>query len=113
MLDDEPEFGVFESGCQACEVFGPVDDLGLCAACSAELDRDMIRQRAWDYSSTAFGEGQENREELRAAAEAVMRAGSLTSRCARQPLVRSSAADSVRPQIGTFPCLYGGINPPY
>jgi hypothetical protein len=67
MLDDEPEFGVFESSCQACEVFGPVDDLGLCAGCFAKLDRDMIRQRAWDYSATAFGVGPESREELRAA----------------------------------------------
>ena len=67
MLDDEPQFGVFESDCRACEVFGSVDDLGLCAECSAKLDRDMIRQRAWDYSATAFVVPPENREDLRAA----------------------------------------------
>jgi hypothetical protein len=67
MPDDESDLGVFESDCQACDVFGSVDDLGLCAECSAKLDRDMIRQRAWDYSVTAFGVSPENREGLRVA----------------------------------------------
>jgi hypothetical protein len=66
MVDDELEFGLFESECQACDVFGPVDDLGLCEECSAKFERDMIRQRAWDYSAGAFGVRPEDREELRA-----------------------------------------------
>jgi hypothetical protein len=58
---------MLEGDCQACDMFGPVDDLGLCDECSAKLERDMIRQRAWDYSATAFGVNPENREKLRAA----------------------------------------------
>ena len=67
MLDDRQEFGAFESYCEACDVFGQVNDLGLCAECSAKLERDLIRQRAWDYSATAFGVRPEDREGLRAA----------------------------------------------
>ena len=67
MHDDEPDFGVFEADCRACDVFGPVDDVGLCAECSQKLERDMIRQRAWDYSATAFGVPPEKYEQLRAA----------------------------------------------
>ena len=54
MPEDDLAFGTSEADCQACEAFGAVDDLGLCAECSAMLDRDMIRQRAWEYSATAF-----------------------------------------------------------
>jgi hypothetical protein len=32
----------------------PLNDLGLCAECAAKLERDLIRERAWDYSATAF-----------------------------------------------------------
>ena len=64
---DEPDLGVFEGSCQACDSFASVDDLGLCAECSAKLDRDMIRQRAWEYSATAFGVPPEKYEELRGA----------------------------------------------
>ncbi len=67
MHDDGRGFGVFEGECQACDVFGPVDDVGLCAECSPKLERDMLRQRAWDYSATAFGVPPEKYEELRAA----------------------------------------------
>jgi hypothetical protein len=67
MADEESEFGSFEYECQACDVFGPVDDVGLCEECSAKLDRDMLRQRAWDYSASAFGMRPEDRERLRAA----------------------------------------------
>lgn len=67
MPNDEFEFGAFEAECQACDSFASVDDLGLCAECSGKLERDMIRQRAWDYSATAFGVPPEKLEELRAA----------------------------------------------
>ena len=60
-----PEFGALEAECQGCDAFAPVDDLGLCGECSAKLDRDMIRQRDWDYSATAFGVLPEKYEELR------------------------------------------------
>lgn len=65
MGDEDPEFDVLEYKCQACDVFGPVDDLCLCETCSGKLERDMIRQRAWDYSASAFGVRPEDRETLR------------------------------------------------
>jgi ferredoxin len=46
-------------------VYGRIDDVGLCAKCAAKLDRDMIRQRDWDYSATAFLVPDEAREDLR------------------------------------------------
>jgi hypothetical protein len=42
-----------------------VNDLGLCDECSGKLDRDLIRQRDWDYSVSAFGLDVAKREELR------------------------------------------------
>ncbi|HNT75674.1 MAG TPA: hypothetical protein PKH77_11720 [Anaerolineae bacterium] len=60
-LDDAGRVGE----CYACERIGPVDDLGLCDECAAELDRDLIRQRAWDYAAAAFGVPPEQREALR------------------------------------------------
>ena len=65
MPDDELDFGAFEADCQGCDAFASVDDLCLCAECSAKLDRDMIRQCAWAYSATAFGVPPEKYEELR------------------------------------------------
>jgi hypothetical protein len=40
--------------CAGCELRRPLDDTGLCEECAARLDRDMIRERAWEYSATAF-----------------------------------------------------------
>lgn len=51
--------------CYACERIGPVDDLGLCDDCAAKMDRDLIRQRAWDYAAAAFSVPPEQREALR------------------------------------------------
>ncbi len=67
MLDDEFDQQRFEAECQTCEDFGPVGDIGLCDTCAAELDRNVIRERAWDYSATAFMVVPEKREALRAA----------------------------------------------
>jgi len=39
--------------------------MGLCRVCAAKLDRDMIRNRDWDYSVTAFGVKPADREKLR------------------------------------------------
>jgi hypothetical protein len=55
-----------EGQCQACETFAVVNDLGLCEDCGAKLERDLIRQRTWDYSATAFGLAATQRETLRA-----------------------------------------------
>lgn len=53
------------SKCAGCELWRPLDDLGLCAECAAKLDRDLIRERAWDYSSTAFTWDPNDSEALR------------------------------------------------
>ena len=59
-------FGGYDGDCQACDTYGPVNDVGLCEVCSAKLDRDLIRKRDWDYSASAFGCPPERREALRA-----------------------------------------------
>ena len=56
---------VFDPECQGCDVRGPVDEMGLCSICAAKLDRDMIRNRDWDYSVTAFRVKPADREKLR------------------------------------------------
>lgn len=55
----------FEGECQGCDSYLPLNDLGLCDECAAKLDRDLIRQRDWEYSSLAFGVPIEQREALR------------------------------------------------
>ena len=64
-MEDEEPFGLWEGQCQACEMWGPVNDLMLCEGCNAMLERDLIRQRDWEYSATAFGLSPEACEELR------------------------------------------------
>jgi hypothetical protein len=39
--------------------------MSLCEECAGKLERDLIRQREWDYSASAFGLPPEAREELR------------------------------------------------
>ncbi len=66
MWDDAEETDEWAEGqCQACEAFGAVYDLQLCASCSERLERDLIRNRDWDYSCLAFGLSTEQREALR------------------------------------------------
>ena len=62
-LDDT--FGFYEGECQGCGCFASLDDLGLCEDCSSKFERDVIRQRNWDYSALAFGVPDDKREELR------------------------------------------------
>jgi len=75
-LDFEPEeiihsekdelFGVNSTGeCQGCDTIKILNDLGLCDDCAEKLDRDLIRQRDWAYSSLAFGVPSSKHEELR------------------------------------------------
>ena len=66
MIDEEDDaFGFYEGECQACELFGPLDDMALCEKCAEKFERDVIRQRNWDYSALVFGVPAEKREELR------------------------------------------------
>jgi len=55
----------FEGECQGCGSYLPLNDVGLCDECAEKLDRDLIRQGDWEYSSLAFGVPIEQREALR------------------------------------------------
>jgi prepilin-type N-terminal cleavage/methylation domain-containing protein len=43
--DDEDDFGLYDGKCQACDAYGPVDDISLCEECAGKFERDTIRQR--------------------------------------------------------------------
>lgn len=66
-MDEDYDFGLWEGQCYACDAYTRVNDLGLCEDCDAKLDRDLIRQRDWAYSASAFGVPPEKLEELRTA----------------------------------------------
>jgi hypothetical protein len=51
--------------CFGCDDYAAVNDDGLCRKCSQKLERDLIRQREWDYSVSAYGLTAGGREELR------------------------------------------------
>jgi len=63
--DDMDSYGFYDGKCQGCDIFQPLNDLGLCEECDGKLDRDLIRQRDWAYSATAFGVPESKLEELR------------------------------------------------
>jgi hypothetical protein len=63
--NDDELWGMWDGQCQACDMWGRVDDMLLCEDCATTLERDLIRQRDWDYSVSAFGLSPEDREELR------------------------------------------------
>ena len=66
--EEETSFGYEHFGeCAGCDFFESVDDQGLCSSCAEKLERDLIRQRDWDYTLAGFAAPQEKREELRAA----------------------------------------------
>ncbi len=52
-IDDA--LGEYEGNCAGCDELGRLDDLGLCRHCSEKLERDLLRQRDWAYSVSAFG----------------------------------------------------------
>ena len=61
------QFGRYEAECAGCESVEFVGDLGLCAACSAECERDLIRMRDWEYAASACGLTAPQRDTLRRA----------------------------------------------
>ena len=65
-MEDEGLFGIWDGQCQACEMWGRVNDLMLCEECDGKIQRDLIRARDWDYVAAAFGLDDEGRERLRA-----------------------------------------------
>jgi hypothetical protein len=56
---------ITDTMCAGCDRPATVNDLGLCDSCFRKLERDLIRQRDWDYSVTAFLLKDEQRETLR------------------------------------------------
>ena len=64
-LDIDDLFPQYEAECQGCDMWGPVDDMGLCTDCAGKLERDMIRQRDCAYSALAFGCPKDKLEDLR------------------------------------------------
>jgi len=62
---DDLDSRAADLACVACDLFAPVDDLGLCSTCAAKLERDMIRQRAWEYSTSTVALSSGKREKLR------------------------------------------------
>ena len=63
--DDLDDYGSYEGTCQGCDIFQPLNDLGLCEECAGKLERDLIRQRDWAYSISAFGMSNSELEKLR------------------------------------------------
>jgi ribonuclease HI len=66
----EDPYGV----CIACETDAPLSDMSLCGECAVRLERDLIRQRDWDYSVSVYGLPTAAREKLRQ--EVIRRYGS-------------------------------------
>ena len=58
-------FGFYEGECQGCSIPQSLNDMGLCEECAGKLDRDLIRQRDWAYSTLAFGVSESKLEDLR------------------------------------------------
>ena len=66
-MNRNDDFGLWNSQCYGCDAYASVNDLGLCEDCDAKLDRDLIRQREWAYSASAFCVPHEKLEQLRTA----------------------------------------------
>ncbi len=58
MLNDRP--------CRGCELSLTLNHLGICDDCAAKLERDLIRMREWEESSSASDVPNEQLEALRA-----------------------------------------------
>ena len=65
MEEMEDEFMLHEGECAGCGVLHRINDLALCEACVAKLERDLVRERDWAYSATAYGLSDEDRESVR------------------------------------------------
>jgi hypothetical protein len=63
--DKEKAFGIWDGQCNSCDIFGRVNDLGLCEDCAGKLERDLIRQNDWDYTYSGFPLNDEQRQKLR------------------------------------------------
>ena len=37
---------------KGCDLFTMLNDFGLCEECAGKLERDLLRQRDWDFTLT-------------------------------------------------------------
>jgi len=51
--------------CAGCDIPGDLNENGLCTDCATKLERDLIRNRDWDYSALAFAVPEDQLETLR------------------------------------------------
>ena len=63
--EDDEAWGMYDGQCVACDLWGRVNDLGLCEECAGKLERDLIRQRDWDYAAATWALDADAREKLR------------------------------------------------
>ena len=64
-LDDDKAFGACQGIRAGCDGISQVGDLGLCEKCGEKLERDLLRNRDWVRSVTAFRLTDEQRELMR------------------------------------------------
>lgn len=99
--DDEPEGDEWAEGrhgkCQACDAYGPVDDISLCGECGPRVERDLIRERAWDYTFLALAHSDAEREKAR---DAVIQKHGAALEILAPPADRSRRARGRRPARG-------------
>lgn len=50
-FDDDLNSQRYEAECQGCDMWGPVDDIGLCDDWAGKPERDMTRKREWAFLS--------------------------------------------------------------
>ena len=61
----DDRFGLWLGECAGCEADARVNDLGLCRECASKLERDLIRERSWEHSVSAYALTPSGREALR------------------------------------------------
>ena len=61
----DDQFGLWLGVCAGCDVEARVNDVGLCQECASKLERDLIRERSWEYSVSAYALTPSGREALR------------------------------------------------
>ena len=63
--NDWSEFSFYEGECHGCDIFQPLNNLGLCEECAGKLERGLIRKRDWDYTISGYGLDSAECEEIR------------------------------------------------
>ena len=61
----DDQFGLWLGVCAGCDVEARVNDVGLCQECASKLERDLIRERSWEHSASAYALPLSEREALR------------------------------------------------